>query len=281
MLPHNLNVIFFIIGLATFEQGQTATDQPKTTFQTINSTETKISLNYCCRGGKFYKPFLDTCPFWDPADNSSEPQLENLPVYSANTNQIIKVSHRIELTSGSVTDCPDGYFGNSTRKFKLFDDGSLRIDEKRLEPKSFCINSIQDTSNLTFVARFCDPDPCRVNGTKCIRKCCPLGMAMNYGTKTCDPYPIPFSASELRNEDKTPISLASFTVYGGLGLKCLNLGVGINIVNPKDFVILADGRMKNLDYPCIALELDERTTENYCVDHLFTGNQTVGFKFWN
>lgn len=295
---NSIRIIFAIIGSAAlirsqatgplFELDETSLNETKEIAEAeFNSTDLKIPLLRCCHGDFRYIPFVDHCESYNPTFNETETtisdafseipiQLENyLSVYSMDTNEIIELSQPLELMNGSMTDCPVGYFGNSTRDFKLFDDGSLRIGERRLEPKSFCINRIEmlDTDSVVYAARFCDPDPCK--GKNCIRKCCPPGMALALETQTCEIHPVPFDGSELRDENNSSINLESYTVYSGLGIKCLELRVQVTNFYPDQFFISPDGRMNNLDYPCKAFEYDYRTTDNYCVDHVFSDNETV------
>ena len=214
-------------------------------------------------------------------------------IYSAKTRQAIEkvTDENFSLTYSHLDNCPDGFVSNSTRDFMLFDDGSLRIDEDRLEVNEFCINEIDsrlaghvpDADPPTFAARFCVPDPCITNGP-CIRKCCPLGSAIHSRPdelgNLCLPHPSRFDASLLPfqspEEAETTIDPTSFSVYGGLGLKCFVEGEHeINPVHPKTFFILADGRMNNMDYP--SSPVDERPTREYCVDQFYDQNETVSY----
>lgn len=144
MLINDVRIIFAFTGLATQIRGQTSGPDAKLQeisisqsgdiVEEVNSTDLKIRLLHCCPENGIYRPFLDTCPDIE-LSNETELALEDMILFIL--SKLIKLlilphdtSQRIELTSGSIFDCPDGYFGNSTTEFKLLDDGSLRNQRK-------------------------------------------------------------------------------------------------------------------------------------------------------
>ena len=248
----------------------------------------KIPLALCCPKGSLYKTGLDACS----QSTSNGLWMFPSPIYSVETNQIIAelTNEVVSLTYSHLDNCPDGFVSNSTRDFRLFNDGSLRIGKDRLEVDEFCINEIDsrlmghvpDADPPTFAARFCVPDPCIANGP-CIRKCCPLGSAIHSRPdelgSLCLPHPTRFDVSLLPfqspEEAETTIDPTSFSVYGGLGLKCFAEGGEhfIDAVYPDHFFILADGRMNITYYPLNPM--DERPTREFCVDQFYDKNETV------
>jgi hypothetical protein len=82
----------------------------------------------------------------------------------------------------------------------------------------------------------------------------------------CEPHPVPFNLSVLRNPQNVPIDANSFSTRGGLGMKCGKL--------PRDlifnFSIRPDGQ--------ILLHLENQTdekTDQYCIDNQVAGENIV------
>lgn len=236
-----------------------------------------IPLVLCCQEDLLYKSGLDMC-----SALASNRSLALPDVYSIKTNQTIaKVTDEIfSISDIKLAECQDGFVSHSTSDFLLFDDGSVRIGDQRLETNEFCINeldlrvdNILPTNPAKLVTRFCVPNPC-VHGP-CIRKCCPIGLAilslpegLGY---TCLPYLKPFDASLLTFQNQTEgdasVNPTYFSIQGGYGLRCYVNGK-IEISPVPSFVFLADGRMHYAD------EWEERTMSEYCVDQLSDYNST-------
>jgi hypothetical protein len=175
-------------------------------------------------------------------------------------------NYSFEDPNDGLTDCPEGYVSHTTEDFQL-ETGTLFVGNKRLESNEFCINRVEEENYSTspghFVARYCVPDPCSESG--CIRKCCPPGMAMvkKYyhdlsPISICEPHPVPFNFSLLRNPQNESIDANSFSIRGGLGIKCGEV--------PRDqlfnFSIRHDGQ--------IVLQLEDQTdekTDQYCIEN--------------
>ncbi|XP_046439770.1 probable G-protein coupled receptor Mth-like 3 isoform X4 [Daphnia pulex] len=209
---------------------------------------------WCCKSGTTYLTGLDQC----------------VPKYVSTLYNESFPNYSFEDPNDGLTDCPEGYVSHSTEDFQL-DNDTLLIGEKRLNSNEFCINRIEEenysTSPGKFVARYCVPDPCSESG--CIRKCCPPGMAMvtKYyhdllNISICEPHPVPFNLSLLRNPQNEPIDANSFSTRGGLGIKCGKLPQELIF----DFSIRPDGQ--------ILLHFENQTdekTDHYCIDNLVNG----------
>ena len=241
----------------------------------LTSFSGKIPLIPCCREDiPMYNIGLDIC-----SPSTTNRSLLLFPVYSNVTDQQITADDVFSFVEYNSTECPGGFVSSSTTNFRLFDDGSLTIDDQRkLKINEFCISAM-DSVNSTdeppvFAARFCVPDPCVIG--PCIRKCCPIGSVILDRPEMapmCQPHPIPFNVSQLNFQNSTS---ASFSVHGGFGSKCYGREDGINAFNPLDptkFFIMADGRMFSTDYP--STPIDDRMTNEYCVDQSIKENETV------
>jgi hypothetical protein len=213
---------------------------------------------WCCKSGTTYLTGLDQCV----PNFVSTLYNESFPNYS------------FEDATDGLTDCPNEYVSHSTGDFKL-NNGTILVNGKRFKQNEFCINRIEEenysTSPGKFVARYCVPDPCGESG--CIRKCCPPGMAMvmkYYHDLSpiliCEPHPVPFNLSVLRNPKNESIDANSFSTRGGLGMKCGKLPRDQQL----DFSIRSDGQ--------IVMHLENQTdekTDQYCIDNLVDGGKIV------
>jgi G protein-coupled receptor Mth (Methuselah protein) len=212
---------------------------------------------WCCKSGTTYLTGLDQCV----PNFVSTLYNESFPNYS------------FEDPNDGLTDCPDGYVSHSTEDFQL-DNDTLLIGEKRLNSNEFCINRVEEENYSTspghFVARYCVPDPCGESG--CIRKCCPPGMAMvtKYyhdlsPISMCEPHPVPFNLSQLRNPQNESI-VNSFSIHGGHGIKCGNL--------PRDQLFNFSMRPDGQIVLHLENQIDEKT-DQYCIDNLVDGGKIV------
>jgi hypothetical protein len=243
----------------------TATSEDKTLSEIQRNSTTrqeKISFDekiWCCKSGTTYLPGLDQC----------------VPSFVSNLYTELFPNYSFEKDSNDgLTDCQDGYVSYSTEDFHL-ENGTFFVGNKRLESNEFCINRVEDenysTSPGKFVARYCVPDPCSESG--CIRKCCPPGMAMVmkyyhdlYPILICEPHPVPFNLSVLRNPKNESIDANSFSTRGGLGMKCGKLPRDQQL----DFSIRSDGQ--------IVMHLENQTdekTDQYCIDNQVDGGNIV------
>ncbi|XP_046636275.1 probable G-protein coupled receptor Mth-like 3 isoform X1 [Daphnia pulicaria] len=241
----------------SYATATTSEDKTLSEMQRNSSIRQQILFDekiWCCKSGTTYLTGLDQCV----PNFVSTLYTESFPNYS------------FENATDGLTDCPEGYVSHSTEDFQL-DNETLLVSDKRLESNEFCINRIEEenysTSPGKFVARYCVPDPCSESG--CIRKCCPPEMAMvtKYyhdllNISICEPHPVPFNLSLLRNPKNEPIDANSFVTRGGLGIKCGNL--------PREsissFSIRQDGQ--------IVLHLENQTdekTDQYCIENLVDG----------
>ncbi len=178
------------------------------------------------------------------------------------SNKSDKILLQVKSTGG-LADCPKGFISDIADYFGIFDNGFLKTPERLLKTDEYCLNRVE-TNQLLFptfyVARFCIPDPCikAINGTSCVRKCCPAGFSLFNPFLFCQPHSAPFNMSLLRNQDGNSIDARSFHIRK----KYVNCGnAGKELLQVKSFFILPDGRI-NVGKP---------TTE-YCVDNLIDEN---------
>ncbi|EFX83091.1 hypothetical protein DAPPUDRAFT_240561 [Daphnia pulex] len=250
------HLLVVILAFFVWFSNATTTSENQTVLEIQGNSSTRQEILFdekirCCKSGTTYLKGLDQCV----PNYVSTLYNESFPNYS------------FEDPSDGLTDCPDGYVSHSTEDFQL-DNDTLLVGEKRLESNEFCINRVEEenysTSPGKFVARYCVPDPCGESG--CIRKCCPPGMAMVMKyyhdlspISICEPHPVPFNLSLLRNSKNESIDANSFSIRGGLGIKCGKL--------PRDtifdFSIRPDGQI------VLHLEnLPDEKTDQYCIDNL-------------
>jgi G protein-coupled receptor Mth (Methuselah protein) len=238
-----------------FSNATAATSEATTLSEIQRNSSTRQEILFdekirCCKSGTTYLTGLDQCV----PNFVSTLYNESFPNYS------------FEDPNDGLTDCPEGYVSHTTEDFQL-ENGTLFVGNKRLESNEFCINRVEEENYSTspghFVARYCVPDPCSESG--CIRKCCPPGMAMvtKYyhdlsPISICEPHPVPFNLSLLRNPQNESIDANSFSIRGGLGIKCGEV--------PRDqlfnFSIRHDGQ--------IVLQLEDQTdekTDQYCIEN--------------
>lgn len=252
------------------------TTVPSLTFDHQMLNRRQIQLVRCCQNTTHYLPGIDRC--MKPTPNALEDEILLPLVYSNETNQLLTLGEEhFSEQNPSLRQCPDGYVANSTREFVFFDNGSLKTaDGNTLDAGTFCLNTVtsEDVMTPVFVARYCVPDPCAVEGVNCIKKCCPVGSVINSATKSCTSSPIPFDVSVLSDRGHLSDDGKSLTVIGGLGMKCFENK--FDKVDQENFTILPDGRMEIPKWPCKLFERDERVTDQYCVDTmLLPNNETV------
>ncbi|EFX83095.1 hypothetical protein DAPPUDRAFT_240556 [Daphnia pulex] len=240
----------------------TSEDTTLSEIQRNSSTRQEISFDEkirCCKSGTTYLPGLDQC----------------VPNFMSNLYTKLFPNYSFEKDSNDgLTDCPVGYVSHSTEHFQL-DNDTLLVGDKRLESNEFCINRVEEENYSTspghFVARYCVPDPCSESG--CIRKCCPPGMAMVMKyyhdlspISVCEPHPVPLNLSLLRNPKNESIDANSFSIHGGLGIKCGKLPRDMIF----DFSIRPDGQiLMQLD------NLPDEKTDQYCIDNQVDGGNIV------
>jgi hypothetical protein len=82
----------------------------------------------------------------------------------------------------------------------------------------------------------------------------------------CEPHPVPFNLSLLRNPKNESIDANSFSIRGGLGMKCGNL--------PRDFILDFSIRPDGQILLHLKNQTDEKT-DQYCIDNLVDGEDIV------
>ena len=221
-----------------------------------------VHLAICCPKDTLYRPWLDLCR---PGIDGVVP-LQEIPSNSSSIRRLINVNQN------ALKICPKGTVSNSSTEFHLHENGTLQVNFSSggltLQPGDFCLNEILTEESLSlggpqWAARFCIPEEinCRPE-SKCIRKCCPIGMVFNKTGRFCQLYDS-ISMTEYLPE--------AFHLRGGLGPQCPN--EGRSILDENSFHILADGRLNDTDLNKIYLDEEERITQDFCVDHFLLKDQ--------
>jgi hypothetical protein len=262
-----LVAIVTLLCVAHFNDGQNLLSKPDP------QLDWQIPLTKCCASeNEFYSLGFDTCTLNGEMNFNWPP-----PVYSARTNEsVVAGSARFSLTF-NLSTCTSGYASQSTRDFRLYTDGSAVISSsgERLPANSFCLNQISsgEVDAAEFAVRHCASDPC--NQTNCIRKCCPLGMALNTTTQLCQTYNEPF-ALEFRNVTGHVVTPnpASYLIRQGDVPKCQHGMFPLSPnTNPEDeFYVLSDGQIYLPFYP-----ENDRYTRDYCIDDFSSEEGIVSF----
>ena len=210
----------------------------------------------------------------------------HLGFYNFDNYSIISHQYKSQFYANSrgLFNCPEGFIRRSTKYFRLFDNGFARTTERFLKAGEYCLNEIKTEekkekdegeeilTSQNYVVQFCIPDLC-INGTVCIRKCCPTGFSWmgDANDYKCRPHPVHFNISLLRSEDDMPLKPGPFINnihYQNFPI-CDTLGDRI-ILELKDFSIIPDGRMKYSS---------KTPTDRYCVDNIFNNfSETVSIQ---
>lgn len=235
----------------------------------------KTPLTKCCKDGEFYRPGLDRCLY---RTHNPEEAISGIPVlYAVEEDETFLVGVEEFHLSHKLAACRIGRMATSTMEFQVFVDGSVKVpDALVLSPGQFCVNEIPSTDpiNPEFVARYCVADPCMEDKTKCLRKCCPQGLAIDSATHSCRAHPAPFNVSQLTKKHGGPINVDakdSLTVHAGFGFKCHNE----DIVLVDNFLINSDGLMQPNRHFYHFDQFGDRPTDKYCIDNFIEGNVTV------
>ena len=239
----------------------------------------KTPLTRCCKDDQFYRLGLDRCLYQThhnlDDESAGSSSLKSSPVlYAVGDNDTMLATADEFLISYNLVPCPPGFTATTTTEFQVFVDGKLMLvaDDQILQPDQFCISQIptMDPLNPEFVARYCVPDPCSLdNKLKCLRKCCPPGMAVDIGTHSCQPDSTPFNVSGWVLMDE-----GSINFHTGLGFNCGDE----DIVEVEDFVITFDDTIQaNHDMMHSKTDDadDDKPTDQYCVDNFIEANSTV------
>ncbi len=156
-------------------------------------------LPLCCEKDSAYSIGFDLCESNVFKQELIRPQIINAT----------KDNNSLNINYDNISDCDDGFVANISMNFRILENGSLFIlspIEMLIPEETFCIDEFQ-TMNAkdptALVARFCAPDPCI--GRKCVPKCCPHGMVLNYTEEysyQCQIITLNYSSSsiQLRNE---------------------------------------------------------------------------------
>ncbi len=242
--------------------------------------ETLIPLIKCCQDAQLYRPGLDLCRH----GVGNARQVASLPVYSVNNNSddssltpsFIKPNDE-RMIRGILTPCPEGFVAKSTQRFQLYENFSMKTEDGlKRKAGDFCVNPVYPSPDamvasdepLQYAVRFCDRDPCQHNGA-CLRKCCPIGTAVNELDKACQPS----SAESFSKNVKQMLNVDQETtpVVGSYPVSCdRSKGLSLVFLNVTDFHILESGQMYSIYYLC-----NQQYTSLYCVDHFVRGNVTV------
>lgn len=222
----------------------------------------KIPITRCCPESEFYSLANGVCRAdqilyrWPP------------PVYSTRFNRTLLAP---ELRPFELTERLDTCTGESgvflSLNFRFYEDGTLLLpDGTRLKSGEFCISPVDVEDESLFLARYCAPDPC--NATSCVRKCCPVGMAMNATVNKCQPSSIRFEI-DFKDENGSPARPEPYVLRDGNTPQCADGMYALEPATnePDEFYIVPDGRLyQPLSPP------DDRYTSAYCVENFFTNS---------
>lgn len=219
------------------------------------------NLTVCCsHEDPFYRPWLDICR---RGIDGYVPSSEFPWIQYYSTNQL---THYLRV-------CPKGYISNSSTEFHLYENGTLQVNLSDggliLQPGEFCVNEIlTEESSLIgpqWTARFCIPDESYCGPeSKCIRKCCPIGMVFNKTGRFCQQF------DHINMTEYVP---KSFDLRGGLGPLCHDQGR--SVLDKENFQILEDGRLNDADFYNIYMDEEERITKEFCVEHFLLDDGQV------
>lgn len=233
----------------------------------------KTPLTKCCKDGEFYRPGIDRCLYRTHIPNPGS----RIPVlYAVEKEETFLVDADEFHLSYKLAACRIGKMATSTMEFQVFVDGSLKVtDALVLPPGQFCVNEIPSVNpaNPEFVARYCVNDPCMEDKTKCLRKCCPQGLAIDSATHSCRAHPALFNLSQLTRKYGGPIGIEdknTLTIHAGFGFKCHNE----DIVMVDNFAINHDGLMQPNRHFYHFDKSGDRPTDKYCIDNFVEGNTT-------
>ncbi|XP_046644930.1 probable G-protein coupled receptor Mth-like 3 [Daphnia pulicaria] len=231
----------------------------------------ELPLIQCCGVGELYRPGLDFCK-----NESVLYDVDPLPIYSSSyTNSsenpfLLSLNDERVRTQRALKQCPDGFVARTTDRFQLFEDFSMKSGEEGgfLPAADYCIypqsqsRSAASASGPSFqyAARYCVHADC--DNVPCIRKCCPLGMAVDVNDKACKLSDEPFNETVHRVFDLNP-EMKIVDGYG-FGMNCYD--EASNLLELTEFNVLSSGQMYAPDYP-----YDERATYQYCVDNFVSG----------
>lgn len=225
----------------------------------------KIPITRCCPDNEFYSLASGTCKTDDSIAYQWPP-----PVYSTRYNRTILAPNLrpFDLTE-RLDNCTGerGVFLNT--KFTFYEDGTVLLaDGTRLKSNEFCLNAI-DTDAGEFVARHCARDPC--NETNCVKKCCPIGMAMNATSSKCQTSALRFEV-DFKNETGDSVRPEPFLIRDGGAPLCSEGMYALDpLLSPDDeFFILPDGRLYQPSLP-----EEERYTTAYCVENFLSDADTA------
>lgn len=230
----------------------------------------KTPLTKCCETpSPFYSLGFDSCRAGDM------PELWPPPVNSLLTNRTVDASRIEFILSTNLSTCPPGYMSNSSTDFRLYTDGTVKLsDGTQLRPDDFCLNQIAEEPTIRevdFAVRYCIPDPC--NDTNCVRKCCPMGMAVNESSKLCQSSkePFKFDFQETSGQIVTPDPDSYILLYGDAPACPYGMYALMPEENTEEnFYILPNGEIFVTGYP-----KDENTLREYCFDDFLIDNGVI------
>lgn len=185
-------------------------------------------------------------------------------------------------TRHMLKPCQEGFIARTSDRFQLFQDFSVKTEDGQLYAASeYCIyrqtstsKSINQTGRSAaslneYAVRYCVHAEC--DNVPCIRKCCPLGMAVNLNDKECELNDEPFNETLHKMLNINPSSKMKIVDGYGFGMHCYD--EASNMMELDEFRILPSGQMYAPEYP-----YRERATYQYCVDN-FVYKETVSFIF--
>jgi len=227
----------------------------------------KIPAVKCCPG--YYNILTDQC---------QESEEEGHPVAESAWPPAVRSVHENRTLTRGIEDfqlnytlraCAEGYVARVAVDFIFRDDGSLMTSSGPFQPGQFCLDQVMPYGEeAQFLARFCLADPCAER--HCIRKCCPLGMAINGNERICQFYSKDFVVV-VQHENGSVVDVGDMLILdGGTAPRCHN---EISVLRPDiygdgdQFFILPNGQLK---VPLYTYE--ESVIKDYCIDSFFYDN---------
>ena len=253
-------------------------------------------IQCCCHPDELYKPGIDYCKNessivfghdvlsslieGDAADGEISIATLMLTLNGQRNNN----NKTSALLRRTLKPCPDGYIARTSQRFQLFQNFSMKTEQGLLFPASeYCIYPAAGSYKSSkaaavpllpeYAVRYCVHAECD-HVRPCIRKCCPMGMAVNLDGKECELNDEPFNDETVHRMLFNSINQASGSAGApgqeenrmkivdgyGFGMHCYD--EASNMMESDEFRILPNGQMYAPEYP-----YRQRATYQYCVDH--------------
>jgi hypothetical protein len=279
------------------QQRQFLYDQLLESFTSIGQ---QLPFIQCCHPRELYRPGIDYCKnesssalnhpmSWSFIDGEDVADGEISIVtlmLTLNGQQQHNNKSSNTLLRHALKPCPDGFIARTSKHFQLFQNFSMKTEQglwfpaeeyciypsaagQQTSPSASNISSRKAVPLLEYAVRYCVHAECD-HVRPCIRKCCPMGMAVNLNGKECELNDEPFNDETVQRmlfnnvihhqggqEENNRMKIVDGY---GIGMHCYD--EASNMMELDEFRILPNGQMYAPEYPH-----RERATYQYCVDH--------------